>query len=117
MKISHLGPSTAKPTKGELLALVETLSQKSRSVKRKTLDSVEKDRPAWGKVSKLRASSSSPSTHVLTSGQVVLPPDEVPKVLSSQLRSSSAAKAKGSSGRAAEQPLAVMPKTVRNPPA
>ena len=40
-------PSTmkaaAKPTKGELLAWVETLSQKSWSVKRKTSDSVEKD--------------------------------------------------------------------------
>ena len=46
MKISPVGPSAAKPTKGELLALVETLSRKSRSAKRKTLDSVEKDRPA-----------------------------------------------------------------------
>ena len=46
VKFSPLGPSVAKPTKRELLALVETLSQKSRSVKRKTSDSVEKDRPA-----------------------------------------------------------------------
>ena len=46
MKFSPVGPSIAKPTKGELLAQVETLSRKSRSVKRKTLDSVEKDRPA-----------------------------------------------------------------------
>ena len=43
MKVSPLGPSVAKPTKGELLARLETLSRKPWSVKRKTLDSVEKD--------------------------------------------------------------------------
>ena len=63
MKISPIRPSTAKPTKGELLARVEMLSWKSQSMKRKTSDSVEKDRPACGKVSKLGASSSFPSTH------------------------------------------------------
>ena len=46
MKFSPIRPSAAKPTKGELLARVETLSQKSRRVKRKTSDSVEKDRSA-----------------------------------------------------------------------
>ena len=117
MKFSPVGPSAAKPTKGELLALVETLSLKSRSVKRKTWDSVEKDRQAWGKVPKLRASSSSPSTHVRVLGQVLSPPAEVPKALSSQPRSGSTAKAKDSSGRAAEQPLEVMSITVWNPPA
>ena len=64
MKVSFLGPSTTKPTKGELLAQLGTLSLKPRSVKRKTLDSVEKDRPTSVKVPKLGASSSSPSTHV-----------------------------------------------------
>ena len=64
MKFSPIEPSAAKPTKGELLARVERLSRKAWSVKRKTLDSVEKDRPAWGKVPKLGASSSSPSTHI-----------------------------------------------------
>ena len=117
MKFSHVGPSTAKPTKGELLARVETLSRKSWSVKRKTSDSVEKDRPAWGKVPKLGASSSSLSTYVRVSGQVLSPPAEVPKALSSKPRSGSAAKAKDSSGRTAEQPLEVMPITVWNPPA
>ena len=68
MKFSPVGLSVAKPTKGELLSRVETLSRKSRSVKRKASGSVEKDRPAWGKVSKLRASSSSPSTHVRVPG-------------------------------------------------
>ena len=71
MKVSPIGPSVAKPTKGELLTRVEALSRKSRSVKRKTLDSIEKDCPAWGKVPKLGASSSSPSTHVRISGQAL----------------------------------------------
>ena len=117
MRFSPAGPSAAKPTKGELLVRVETLSSKSRSVKRKTSDSVEKDRLAWGKVLKLGASSSSPSTHVQVLGQVLSPPAEVPKALSSQPRSGSAAKEKDSSGRAAEQPLEVMPITIWNPPA
>ena len=86
-------------------------------MKRKTSDSVEKDRPAWGKVPKLGASSSSPSIHVRVSRLVLSPPAEVPKALSSQPRFGSAAKAKDSLGRAAEQPLKVMPITVWNPPA
>ena len=45
-----------------------------------------------------------------------LPPTEVPKAPSSQLRSGSAAKAKDSSGKAAEPPLEVMPITVWSPP-
>ena len=106
-----------KPTKGELLAQVETLSRKSRSMKRKTLDSVEKDRPAWGKVLKLGASSSSPSTYVRVPRKVLSSPTEVSKALSSQPRSSSTAKAKDTSGRAAERPLEVMPIIVWNPPA
>ena len=114
MKFSLVGPSAAKPTMGELLARVETLSRKSRSVKRKASDSVDKDRPSWGKVPKLGASSSS---HVRVLGQALSPSAEVPKVLSSQPRSGSAAKTKDSSGRAAEQPLEVMTITVWNPPA
>ena len=46
MKSSHAGPPVAKPTKEELLARVEILSRRSRSVKRKTSDSLEKGRPA-----------------------------------------------------------------------
>ena len=83
MKVSPIGPSAAKPTKGELLARVEALSRKSRSVKRKTSDFVEKDHPAWGKVPKLGVSSSSLSTHVRIPGQVLSPPAKAPKVLSS----------------------------------
>ena len=114
-KFSPIGPSTAKPVKGELLARVETLPWKSGSVKRKTSDSVEEDHPAWGKVPKLGASSSSPSTHVRVSRQVLSAPAEVPKALSSRPRSGSTAKEKYSSGRAVERPLEVMPLTVWNP--
>ena len=53
MRVSPIGPSAAKPTKGELLVQLETLSQKPQSVKRKTLGSTEKDRPASAKVPKL----------------------------------------------------------------
>ena len=116
MKISSIWPSTAKPTKGELLARVEKLSRKSRSMKQKTLDSVEKDRPTRGKIPKLGVSSSSPSTHVRIPGQVLSPPAEIPKTLSLQSRSGSASKAKDSLGRTVEQALEVMPITVWNPP-
>ena len=44
------------------------------------------------------------------------PPAKDLKVLSLQSRFGSTAKAKGSSGRAVEQPLTVMPITVWNPP-
>ena len=116
MKFSHDGPPVVKPTKGELLARVETLSRRSRSVKRKTLDFPKKGRSAWGKVPRLGTSSSSPSTHVRVQGQVLPPPVEVPRAPSSQLCSGSIAKAKDSSGRAAEPPLEVMPIKVWNPP-
>ena len=45
-----------------------------------------------------------------------MPPAEVPKAPSSQLRFDSAAKAKDSLGRDAEPPLEVMPITVWSPP-
>ena len=50
-------------------------------------------------------------------GQVSLPPAEVPKAPSLQLRSGSAGKAKDSSGKAAAPPLEVIPITVWSPPA
>ena len=116
VKFSHDGPPVVKPTKGELLARVETLSRRSRSVKRKTLNSLEKGRSAWSKVPRLGTSSSSPSTHVRVQGQVLSPPAEVPRAPSSQLCSGYAAKAKDSPRRAAEPPLEVMPITVWSPP-
>ena len=116
MKVSAIGPSTAKPTKGELLAQLETLSRKPRSVKRKTSDSIEKDRPALVKVPKLGASSSSPSTHVHKPERVQSPLIKANTVLSSLSHSGSAAEVEGPLGGAVEQPLAVTPITVWNPP-
>ena len=64
MKVSPVGPSAANPTRGELLVQLETLSQKPRSVKRKTPGPAEKDRLVLAKVPKLGASSSSPSAPI-----------------------------------------------------
>ena len=79
-------------------------------MKRKTSGSSEKDRSASAKVLKLGASLSSPSMHVRVSSEALT-------ILSSQPSSRSAAKAKSILGGAVEQPLAVMPTTVWNPPA
>ena len=62
-------------------------------------------------------SSLSSSTHTRVQRQVSLPPAEVPKAQSSQLRSGSAVKEKDSSGKATAPPLEVMPITVWSPPA
>ena len=68
------------------------------------------------KVQKLGASSSSPSTHVRKPEWAHSPSSETPTILSSQPRSRPAAKAKSLLGGAVEQPLAIMPITVWNPP-
>ena len=99
MKYSLVGPSTAKPTRGEVLARVETLSPKSQSVKRKDSDSIKKNRSSWGKVLKLGASSSS---HVRAPVQALSPLAEILRALSSKPRYGSAAKEKDSLGKAAE---------------
>ena len=112
MKVSPIGPSATNPTRGELLAQLETLSRKPRSVKRKTSSSVEKDQPILAKVPKLGASSSSPSTPIRKLERAQSPSAEAPTVLSLQLHSRSAAKAKSLLGGVVEQPLAVMPITV-----
>ena len=111
MRVSSVGPSAANPTRGELLVQLETLTRKPRSVKRKNLDSAEKDRPVLAKIPKLGASSSPPRR----SERVQSPADEAPIVFSSPSPPESAAKAKNISGGAVEQPLAVMLITVWNP--
>ena len=116
MRVSPVGPSAANPTKGELLAQLETLSWKPRRVKRKTPGSAEKDRSVLAKVPKLGASSSSPSTPTRRLERAQSPAAEAPIVLSSQPHSKSAAKEKSLLGGAVEQPLAVMPITVWNSP-
>ena len=117
MRVSPIGPSAATPTRGELLAQLETLSRKPRSVKQKTSGSSEKDRPTSAKVLKLGASPSSPFTHVRESEQAPSPPSEAFAILSSRLGFRSTAKEKSLLGWAVDQPLAVMPITIWNPPA
>ena len=111
MKVPPVGPSAAKPTREELLAQLEMVSRKPRRGKRKTSDCVEKDRPASVKIPKLGASSFSPSAYIHKSERV-----KAPIVLSSRSHSGSAVGAEGPSGGAVEQPLAVTPITVWNPP-
>ena len=116
MRASPVGPSAATPTRGELLAQLETLSRKPRSVKRKASGFVEKGWPASTKVPKLGASLSSPSTPIQKPERAPSPAAEAPIVLSSQPPSKSAARAENLLGGSAEQPLAVVPITVWNPP-
>ena len=116
IKVSPIGPSAANPTRGELLVQLETLSQKPRSVKRKTPGPAEKDRPVLAKVPKLGASSSSPSAPIRKPEWAQSPSAEAPTVSSSQPHSRSTAKAKSLLGGAVEQSLAVMPLIVWNPP-
>ena len=115
MRVSSIGPSAANPNRGELLAQLETLSRKPRSVKQKTSGSTEKDWLVSAKVMKLGASLSSPSTHVREPERAPSPPSEALAILSSQPGSRSVAKAKSLLGGVVEQPLAVMPISVWNP--
>ena len=78
-------------------------------MKRKTPSSVEKDRPVLAKAPKLGVS---PISSIRRPEPVV----EASMVMSSLPPSKSAAKAKSLLGGAVEQPLAVMPITVWNPP-
>ena len=94
MRVAPIGPSAATPTRGELLAQLETLSQKPRSVKRKNSGFAEKGRPALAKVPRLGAFSSSPSIPVQKPERAPLPAAEAPIVLSLQPPSNSVAKAK-----------------------
>ena len=85
MKFSHDRPPVVKPTKGELQAQVETLSRRSRSVKRKPQDSLERSHPTWGKAPRLGTSSSLPFAHVRVQGQVLPSPVEVQREPNSNL--------------------------------
>ena len=52
-RVSPIGPSAATPTRGDLLAKLETLFRKPRSVNQKTLGFIEKGRLALAKVPRL----------------------------------------------------------------
>ena len=113
MGVSPIGLSAATPTRGEILIQLGMLYRKPRSVKRKPPGSVEKDRPILAKVPKLGAS---PTSFARKSERAQSPVAKAPMVTSSLPPSKSVAEAKSLLGGAVEQPLAVMPITVWNPP-
>ena len=81
MGVSPVGLSGAHPTRGEVLAQLETIFRKPRSVKRKTPDSAEKDRSVLAKAPKLGAS---PTPSARNPERAPSPAAEAPIVLSSQ---------------------------------
>ena len=111
MGVSPIGLSAATPTRGDILVQLGTLSRRPRSAKWKTLGSAEKDRPVLAKVPKL---GESPTYSIRRLERAQSPIVEVP--MSSPPPPKSAAKAKSLLGGSDEQPLAVMPITVWNPP-
>ena len=110
---SPIGLTAATPTRGEILVHLGAMSQKPRSVKRKKSSSTEKDRPVPAKVQKLGVSPTSP---VREPERESSPLAGAPMVLSPPPPSKPDVGAKSLLGAAVEQPLAVMPITVWNPP-
>ena len=113
MGVSPIGLTVATPTRGEILVHLGVLSRKPWSVKRKKSSSSEKDWPIPTKVQKLGAS---PSSSAREQERAPSPVAEAPLVLSSPPPSKPDVEAKSLLGAAVEQPLAVMPITVWNPP-
>ena len=113
MGVSPTGLIAATPTRGEILVHLGALSRKPRSVKRKKSSSSKKDRPIPAKVQKLGAS---PPSSAREPERALSPVAEAPLVLSSPPPSKLDVEAKSLLGAAVEQPLAVMPITVWNPP-
>ena len=116
METSLEGPPVVKPTWEELQARVELLAKKRRSVKRKAQAPPEHSLLAQGKTLKLGASvKPSPAkkrgshAQVRVRGQLFPSLAEVSEVAGVQRCSSSVAGAEGSSRRAAEPPLKVLP--------
>ena len=113
MGVSPIGLTAATPTRGEILVQLGILSRKPRSAKRKKSSSIEKDRPVSVKVQKLGAS---PTSLARKPERAQSPAGEAPVVTSSPPPSKPAVKVKNLLSGAIEQPLAVMPITVWNPP-
>ena len=111
MGVSPVGLSAATPTRGEILVQLGTLSRRPRSAKRKTPGSAKKNLLLLAKAPKLGASRTS---SVRRPERAQSPIAEVS--MSSPPPPKSAAKAKSLLGGSNEQPLAVMPITVWNPP-
>ena len=111
--VSSVGLTAATPTRGEILAHLGAMSRKPRSAKRKKSNSTEKDWPVPAKVQKLGASPTSPAREPKLAPS---PLAEAPVVLSPPPPSKPVIEAKSLLGAAVEQPFAVMPITVWNPP-
>ena len=111
--LSPIGLTAATPTKGEILVHLGAMPRKPRSVKRKKSSSTEKDRPILAKVQKLGASPTFPAREPERASS---PLAEAPMVLSPPPPSKPDVEAKSLLGAAVEQPLAIMPITVWNPP-
>ena len=111
--VSPIGLTAATPTMGEILVQLGALSRKPRSAKRKKSSSTEKDRPVPAKVQKLGAS---PTSSTREPERAPSPAAEANLVLSSPPPFKPDAEAKNLLDAAVEQPLAVMPITVWNPP-
>ena len=120
METSPKGPPVVNPTREELQFRVELLAKKRRSAKRKAQAPPESSLPAWSKIPKLGASSlSSPTKERGSHAQVRVRGQASPslaEVVGAQCRSSSTFGAKGSSRRATEPPLKVLPISIWSPP-
>ena len=108
---SPIGLTATTPTRGEILVHLGAMSRKPRSVKRKKSSSTEKDRPVSAKVQKLGVFPTARESERASS-----PLAEAPLVLSPPPPSKPGVEAKSLLGAAVEQPLAIMPITVWDPP-
>ena len=113
MGVPPIGLTAATPTRGEILVHLGAMSRKPRSAKRKKSNSTEKDRPVPAKVKNLGESPTSPAREP---EWVPSPLAKAPVVLSPPPPSKPDVEAKSLLGAAVEQPLAVMPIIVWNPP-
>ena len=117
METSHGGPLVVKPTRGELRARAELLAKKNRSVKRRAQDPLEGSLPAQGKAPKLGVFDPHSRAQVQVRGKAWSSSAKVSEVVGAQRYSSSAAGVKGSSRKATELPLKVLPIFVWSPSA
>ena len=111
--VFSFGLVAAAPTRGEILVHLEGISRKPRSVKRRKIDSPERDHPAPTKVQKLEAPS---SLLVQRPERSSSPLADVPLVMCSLPSSEPIAKVANPSGEGDNQPLAALPITVWNAP-
>ena len=125
--VFSFGPAVAAPTRGEILAHLEGISRKPRSVKRRKTDSPERDQSAPAKVQKLEAPSSllvqRPERASSPRASPVLKPErdlpslaEVPPILGPLSPSEPIVEAGNPSGEDGIQPLAAVPITVWKAP-